>query len=698
MVSFVVQLLQLSALKSRMRFFVHNVDSFLGKVLVSELRKSADPGEERSNRCFGTYSSPEAEKAFVKGDSFDPAVVKRGCSREDPKKRQKMETTLQSCKVVVMDLFSCTWDDVKFAMDALKNTEEPVTFILISSVMVWADTKVERAEGEDPSLCDADYLQRSPFPDSKYEQWKEIEDRVMSAFPPDGKVKALVVAGGIIYGAEEGVFHPLFKNAWCGDMDHVILGKGSNRVPTVHARDLARLVRALMDNPDNYPAEQRYFLAVDQPPSAEAKTLPPTQAEIVQGIVDEMCDPYKVPFVAEPSPPVVDPSEELEADALALAEEKEDLRLTMLLNLNVRPSAQMLNPEFNTMPEKHPSGWHCQEGIVKNMKMIADEFCKERKLRAMRVLVAGPPASGKSTLAKSISEHFRIPHHVLPLQNVGDMADTLSKKVCRYRGYVLDAGIAGWPEVDGLYRYVIQEPQAPADDAGDTAGDGADEADEVEPQATKLEEKALDKDIVPSFVINTQAPESVLEGRWINFKGSTTLPLFHQQLEAWKAANGCDYTLTRFFQEVAKVGILNLPIVGRDEDELFESARIYMEQEGRPFNYLPTEEEVSKQVLEWRQKKLEEMGEGLEKERLDQQEQKGPVEDQGKRHAERMRLIAEHEAAQQQLREMPLRDYLMEYMIPNLTEGLIEVCKVLPENPADYLANYLEEHASQEAP
>ena len=51
---------------------------------------------------------------------------------------------------------------------------------------------------------------------------------------------------------------------------------------------------------------------------------------------------------------------------------------------------------------------------------------------------------------------------------------------------------------------------------------------------------------------------------------------------------------------MANKGVLNLPIAGKDEEDLFESARIYIESSGRPFNYLPTEEEVSQDIRERR--------------------------------------------------------------------------------------------------
>lgn len=125
-----------------MRIFVHNVDTFLGQALVKELRRD----ERGLNRIFGSTLSGKA-----------PSTVKKIFSRDDPKKAQKFKEKLQSVKVVIMDLFSCTLEDLHFAINALKvdikatppkitgELEQDVVFILISSVMVWADTRPEKA-------------------------------------------------------------------------------------------------------------------------------------------------------------------------------------------------------------------------------------------------------------------------------------------------------------------------------------------------------------------------------------------------------------------------------------------------------------------------------------------------------------------------------------------------------------------------
>jgi adenylate kinase len=36
---------------------------------------------------------------------------------------------------------------------------------------------------------------------------------------------------------------------------------------------------------------------------------------------------------------------------------------------------------------------------------------------------------------------------------------------------------------------------------------------------------------------------------------------------------------------------------------------------------------------------------------------------------------------------VPLRNYLMKHVMPTLTKGIIECCKIKPDDPIDYLVN-----------
>merc|ERR1712228_539166 len=148
--------------------------------------------------------------------------------------------------------------------------------------------------------------------------------------------------------------------------------------------------------------------------------------------------------------------------------------------------------------------------------------------------------------------------------------------------------------------------------------------------------------------------------------------------------------------ETAKRSVMNLPIPSNYLRDLAESVRIYMDgsAKGRPFNYLRSEEEIAQELLQMKAEHAEKVKhEETEKARA-LSEDKSEEREELRKSKRRLEIISRHEEEQKQLQGMPLRAYLMEHMVPSLTEGLIELCKVLPEDPVDYLANYLENHAA----
>jgi adenylate kinase len=55
--------------------------------------------------------------------------------------------------------------------------------------------------------------------------------------------------------------------------------------------------------------------------------------------------------------------------------------------------------------------WHCREGIsMGSMKMLNEEFNLFRGLFPLKVVICGPPASGKSHYAAKLAEVYGIPH------------------------------------------------------------------------------------------------------------------------------------------------------------------------------------------------------------------------------------------------------------------------------------------------
>lgn len=55
----------------------------------------------------------------------------------------------------------------------------------------------------------------------------------------------------------------------------------------------------------------------------------------------------------------------------------------------------------------------------------------------------------------------------------------------------------------------------------------------------------------------------------------------------------------------------------------------------------------------------------------------------------RLDKIKEQERELLDTRSQPIRQYLMDNVVPLLTEGLIEICKTMPDKPTGMLADYL---------
>ncbi len=67
--------------------------------------------------------------------------------------------------------------------------------------------------------------------------------------------------------------------------------------------------------------------------------------------------------------------------------------------------------EEGALPKKSRKfQWHCEKGIIDNVRKLNDEFNDYRGLHPVKIFISGPPASGKSYYAEQISRFYNIPH------------------------------------------------------------------------------------------------------------------------------------------------------------------------------------------------------------------------------------------------------------------------------------------------
>ncbi len=179
--------------------------------------------------------------------------------------------------------------------------------------------------------------------------------------------RSYVVCAGLIYGMGEeyeACFAETFMSAWNNTGEPMsVLGKGNNLVPTIHVKDLSRVVQKVIEfRPD--PTDHPYIFAVDNATGQ-------TQLNIIKSVARK--------FGIEKLERRLDPPKE----------SVENLGV----NLRMRPSSVVTE-------EMGESEWHCRTGLAANVDRMFEEFRAAKGLRSLRVLLIGPPLSGKSHFAE----------------------------------------------------------------------------------------------------------------------------------------------------------------------------------------------------------------------------------------------------------------------------------------------------------
>ncbi|KAF4750208.1 hypothetical protein FOZ63_021361 [Perkinsus olseni] len=626
-----------------------------------------------------------------------PKACQRILSKTKPKILAK---AVMDCDMAVYCVTECDlWEVENIIMRAEEHRfAQPFTFVMLSSVEGWGGTSTE--DGSELSPTNVEHFKARCPSAAGPSQWRALEDRAL-ALNDKENVTSYVVCHGVLYGRGElpGIFYDLFKEAWIGRKDSVrICGAGGNRIPIVHIVDVARTVEALharalaeaagMEDPfkppavdgegtegeqgevgeegPRYPHLDKYIMAVDDSHD--------TQEEVVRAVAEEILG-------LEPNEPIRESLVEACPSWLSL-------------NLRMRQSELLRHPDFP---------WHCREGLVRRVEDVAAEFCKARKAEPIRVVVYGAPKCGKSHFAKRIAEHYNIP--LVSLESAIELskgqeggrvpsgtgrsvkADIvrrfgIDRMQCKYRGWVLD----GYPStMDGARSLFFDEVP-------------------IEPEK-KDDDEQVDEEVAEG---GSEARSPPVRSRLVPCRGRIPHSAIHFTVAGSEVKDGvavhqdqaeeCGVLLQDLGVDVLTLDVPESTAGSSPVKELmrFEALRMYIERNGRPFNFLPTEQEVSEEVRQVlaRDEESRRAAEEAEARRGSCKQ----AELAGQRAAldvKREAAIARWRAEVAELKKKPLREYLLEYVVPDLTEGLMELCDVDPDDPIEYIASYLEAKAAE---
>jgi len=150
-----------------------------------------------------------------------------------------------------------------------------------------------------------------------------------------------------------------------------------------------------------------------------------------------------------------------------------------------------------------------------------------------------------------------------------------------------------------------------------------------------------------------------------------------------------------FFQE-QRIEILDL-ILEKDKEEMFECIRIYIERvidnikkAGRPFNYFKDfEDDIHEKRIKlindkFNKKEMDKKTEIMKSDAIKKESEKEYWDKMLKR-INKIKIDKEEVIAAEQL---PTRKFLLLNIMPILTKGLLEVCKINPIDPIDHLVKF----------
>uniref|UniRef100_A0A8C6Z562 Adenylate kinase 7 n=1 Tax=Nothoprocta perdicaria TaxID=30464 RepID=A0A8C6Z562_NOTPE len=586
-------------------------------------------------------------------------------------------------------------EEATWAASALRTEmqqfETPKIFILISTIMSWAKSKPLDPEDAEIAFTDEDYRRRKSHPN--FTDHINAEKLVLK-LGKNQKFTTYVVASGLQYGAGEGILHYFFKMAWLSEAPAIpVFGNGNNFIPTIHVVDLA----AILQNIADHKPKTHYIVAVDE----SMHTL----KELIKCISKNL-GPGKIEMIPR--------------ENAFLIKELTQSHLDMLF-VNLRMEAIFLKDNFNIK-------WVAQTGLVENIEEIIKEYKESRGLLPLKIYIHGPPGVGKSSIAENLCRHYKL-HHikikdvisetianlekiVAPKEEADDIGeegeddddesenieearelldeikksmeqngsqyvikftkDKLKTMPCRNQGYVLD----GFPETYDQAKELFNL-------------EDEDEEEEIKGKIYKC-----DKLITPEFVISLAASDEFLKNRIINLPESVVAGTHYTQnrfldtLRFFRDYNTEDESVLNYFDEL-EIHPQIIDVVKLEDPENRVIVKEIIKEIGEPRNYGLTDEEKENLERKAAEERLaKEAKEAAEQERREAEERAERKE----KWIEWNKRLAEVKRQEEELLEaqsIPLRNYLMKHVMPTLMQGLNECCKIRPEDPVDFLAEYL---------
>uniref|UniRef100_A0A7S0YXF2 Adenylate kinase n=1 Tax=Hemiselmis tepida TaxID=464990 RepID=A0A7S0YXF2_9CRYP len=687
----------------QLKIFIHELDGYLGNVLGDVAKKHAAEGEQPiiCGSLIDPRNKPTWADEVVRGDDI-----------------LGLKKALLASDVIVYDLTSSPKEatsalKILLKYDYAENPEDETEKVMIgvSSLLSWAGNSeplVDGVDGAPPTSGELNILttqnadERKAHPD--YKAQVAVENLVVKkGNVRKDKLRTYVVWSGLAYGCGEGVLHSLFKCSWLGTHKVLpILGSGANKVPMIHVQDLAGVV---LNVAKTRPADFSTIVAVDRGEATIGEVVKAISTVLQSGEVKN-----------------VGPDEYLEF----MTQEKEPHINSVQLGLNVkmafdRAEALGYGPESES--------WVSGNGFVANIDKVVEEYRKWRGVVPIRVLFYGPPATGmhptedgKVMLARDFAEEYQVNYINVPdlveefkaappfaeggtdlgakvaeatAEEGAEVPDELVTEMvqrklqqpsCRNQGFVLENFPGTREAAEALFDVdtVPAEGEAPPEEEEAAVGEGQEPPPKKAPLPTTVFSLCAEEEFLLKRIAALGEEEAAAQG--------LTEEEFQAKMTAYNEANAPDEEgqpagLVELYRQNQAKGCEQVVEIVVDNPLEFVQDKIRMSI-GEPRNYDPNKarrDREAKAAADVARKEAE----AAAKKAAEDEASRSEREQQAQLDADRLQKLQEEERKSLEVRSEPMRKYLMDNVLPTLTVGLQEVAKVRPNDPIDFLAEYL---------
>merc|ERR1719253_1427706 len=247
----------------------------------------------------------------------------------------------------------------------------------------------------------------------------------------------------------------------------------------------------------------------------------------------------------------------------------------------------------------------------------------------------------------------------------------LKKSSTKFRGFVL----SGYPSnIEEATDFFLEDPTSEA--TGET--------DEHAKPSVDPHQKVFKSAVAPDVVIVLSSSEENCQRR----SQERAVPMndneFQKRMSKWKEAFPEEEDKPKLTDMFSQRGIDPFPLEVDDvsPEDLCEKIVSHLESKRTVYNFsvtpLKTGGDSKDQVVE----AAPEQEDGAAQREVEAKRKKKEDED-------RLEAIKKEEFVRLEKHSEPLRQYLMQYVVPTLTTGLIDVCRETPEDPVAYLSEYL---------